>query len=384
MKVGVNMNKTLAHLSSEKIQTLMQRYYDGETVSKLLKEYDISVHASELYKLFPPEIFYNYTCEYCGNYLVTNRPSKMSIKKSRYESDLYCPVCGHRPYIMDCDCKNCTEKKNLLLKQKLEKIKLVYSQEKEPIDFNDITFENKVFLGALCRSLLKENLYEIKSYFNSNVLLTPDDTLSKKVYLNLFKSNIISVSPTSPLEAFDETDDNFPNTFYIYKVNYYLNLKFPSDKHDLFMDILNPNYYKTELADEAYLLWNEIAISECIQYLQYQLKNSGFYFNPGNKTYKNFEIILKDFSVSQIYGIIWKSVANISKLYLEKRMNKIHAANAIVSSCLRYAEQAKLNGWNLKFYNRIPDLPQSELSAFYFNKVLGIGDMGFKVPPTIV
>lgn len=44
----------------------------------------------------------------------------------------------------------------------------------------------------------------------------------------------------------------------------------------------------------------------------------------------------------------------------------------------------KINGWDLTQYNRIKDLPQSELSLFYFNRVLGIGEMGFRVPPTIV
>ena len=60
------MGKDLSHLTSEEIETLMRRYYDGEAVSKLIKEYNISVHASELYKLFPPEVYQNYSCEYCA------------------------------------------------------------------------------------------------------------------------------------------------------------------------------------------------------------------------------------------------------------------------------------------------------------------------------
>lgn len=70
------MGKDLSHLTSEEIETLMRRYYDGEAVSKLIKEYNISVHASELYKLFPPEVYQNYSCEYCDEFLVINRPSK--------------------------------------------------------------------------------------------------------------------------------------------------------------------------------------------------------------------------------------------------------------------------------------------------------------------
>ena len=105
---------------------------------------------------------------------------------------------------------------------------------------------------------------------------------------------------------------------------------------------------------------------------------------PQNSGCKTFEILLDDFSVSQIYGIIWKAVADASMLYLEKGITKKHAANSVIGACERYAERAKMNGWALTEYSRIRDLPQSALSSFFFNRVLGIGDMVFKVPPTTV
>jgi hypothetical protein len=152
----------------------------------------------------------------------------------------------------------------------------------------------------------------------------------------------------------------------------------------LFTEILDPSYYSKSHADEALALWKEIAIAECIEYLQHQLKAVNFAFSPGEKTHKVFDIILNDFSVSQIYGIIWRAVANASKSCLERSISKKHAANSVIGACERYAENAKMNGWDLNQYNRIKDLPQSILSEFYFNRVLGIGDMGFRIPPTIV
>ena len=131
-------------------------------------------------------------------------------------------------------------------------------------------------------------------------------------------------------------------------------------------------------------MWRKIAIGECLEYLDYQLQKVGFEFAPGDKTYKTFDILLNDFSVSQIYGIIWKAVADASKLYLESGISKKHAANSVIGACERYAERAKMNGWKLTEYSRIRDLPQSALSSFFFNRVLGIGDMGFTLPPTIV
>ena len=99
------MYKDLNHLSSAEINTLMQRYYDGEAVTKLAKEYQVSVRNSELYKLFPPEVCEDELCEYCGENLVRDRLSKASVTWGYKDSDLYCPICHHRHIIPDVDAK---------------------------------------------------------------------------------------------------------------------------------------------------------------------------------------------------------------------------------------------------------------------------------------
>lgn len=378
------MKKDLSHLSAEEIEVLMHRYYNGEAASRLIKEYNISVRASELYKFFPPEVCPNYMCEYCGESLVIDRPSKAMKDFPKYERDLYCPTCGHKPFQAHCRCENCLEEERLRCAEQLEQIQEVYSRPIIPVDFSNLSFRSKVFLGALCRALLKENLYEIAPYAETEVVLTPTNDLSRKLYSDLIHANIIAVSPKSSLEAFPTDSKDFPNTFYTYKVTYFLNLVFPPNKQDLFTAILNPSYYSADYAEEACALWKEIAVAECIEYLKYQLDEANFEFTPGEKTYKTFDIILNDFSVSQIYGIIWRAVADASKLYLQRGISKKHAANSVIGACERYAERAKINGWDLTQYNRIKDIPQSTLSLFYFNRVLEIGDMGFRVPPTIV
>lgn len=378
------MPKNLNHLSDAEVETLMQRYYAGESVTKLLKEYHLSVRTAELYKLFPPEVCKDEICEYCEEYLIRDRLSKTASTWRRSDSDMYCPVCNHRPYAHRCRCDNCVEEERIFAEYQREQIKDVYSRKRTPVNFSEISFEQKVFLGALCRALGKENLFEIKPYIGSNAVLAPTDNLRSQMYKSLSHDEIIAVSPTSPTEAFVIDDDDFPNRYYTYRVTYYLNLEFPPDKQDLFDEILNPTYYSPENEDEALGLWRKIAIGECLEYLDYQLQKVGFEFTPGDKTYKTFDILLNDFSVSQIYGIIWKAVADASKLYLESGISKKHAANSVIGACERYAERAKMNGWKLTEYSRIRDLPQSALSSFFFNRVLGIGDMGFTLPPTIV
>lgn len=379
------MYKDLNHLNKEQIENLMARYYAGESIKKLISAFKLDIYPSALYKLFPPAEYEKYSCEYCGSVLVADRPSKQSQKFPRYERDLYCPMCGHKPYCNPpCKCENCKQAEQELKEYQIELIKTTYTEPTEQVSFDGISFENKVFLGSLCRVLLKENLYEISPYSDIHMPLAPTDELKKQIYDALIQGRIITVSPTSSLEAFDTKHEDFPDVFYTYRVTYNLNLIFPPNKQDLFTEILNPNYYCKNFEQEALTLWRKIAVAECIQYLKYQLDNVGFDFTAGEKTYKTFEIILEDFSVSQTFGIIWKSVADASKLYLEKGISKIHAANTTISACERYAERAKINGWDLRGYSRIKDIPQSALSLFFFNRVLEIGDMGFTIPPTIV
>lgn len=378
------MYKDLSHLTDAEINTLIGRYYSSESAQKLIQEYDLSVRPSGLYKLFPPEVYENYLCEYCDVALVTARRSKTYNHLPKREEDLFCPVCGHRPYYSGCKCNNCVREAAQIEAEQKGQISACYSKSRTPVAFSALSFEGKVFLGALCRALLKENLYEISPYENSDVVIAPSSNLCYELYNTLIREEAIVVSPLSSLSAFDTDADNFPYTFYPYNATYNLNLQFPPNKQDLFTEILNPSYYSSEFSLEALSLWKKIAIAECIEYLQYQLASVGFTFSPGEKTHKTFEIILNNFSISQIYGIIWKSVADASKLYLEKGLAKKHAANSVIGACERYAERAKINHWDLVSYHRVRDLPQSALSLFFFNRVLSIGDMGFEVPPTIV
>jgi len=377
------MHTDLSHLSDDEMSKLIQRYYNDEAAKKLIAEYDLNIKPSNLYKLFPPEEFTNYDCEYCENVLVADRPSKAMAKMPRYESALYCPCCGHKPYTK-CDCDAC---KQAQIQQKEDRIKNInksFGTGSEQVEFESLPFVEKVYLGALCRAYLRENLFEIAPISEKNVILAPSDDFCSEIYNDLIRAEAIKVSPLSPINAFIFDENNWPEEYYTYQVTYNLNLVFPPNKNDLFAEILNPSYYSHEHQENVLHLWKKIALAECIEYLQYSLKKVGFEFSPGDKTYTTFGILLNDFSTSQIYGIIWKAVADASKLYLEKGMSKQHAANTVIGACERYAERAKINNWELTKYKRVKDLPQSILSLFLFNRVLGIGEKGFDNPPCIV
>lgn len=377
------MDNRLSHLSTDDVGMLITRYYAGESAKKLILEFSLDIKVADLYKTFPPEICEDHNCEYCGTTLVIDRCSRTYAKMLRHNRDMYCPNCLHHPFKSQCKCVNCLNIAQQTKENRLRLIREVYDVPHESVPFEDLSFDSKVYLGALCRALLSEDMLEITPYTTSNVTLAPTKGFSLEILKQLSDKNAIVISPASSIDSFDIEADNFPNSYYPDLVTYILNLSFSSNEKDLLSEILNPTYFSSDLETEALVLWKRIAIYECIEYLLYQFGRVHFKFNPGAKTKEVFETLLNDYSVSQIYGIIYREVSNASRYYLESNISRKHAATSVISMCEKYGEIARIKGWTPTQYYRIKDLPQSALSLFFFNRVLGIGDNGFTNVPSL-
>lgn len=378
------MDKRISHLSKEQVEELVNRYYSGDNVKQLIEEYDINVPISRLYTLFPPLEIPEAKCDLCGTSLVADPFSKSGSPPAPKE--FYCPQCGHRPFDDACDCNAC---RAAIEDEEEVKRKLIYDtyvKSKPEVDFDDLDFKDKVYLGALGRLVLCEDMFNINPYDErgTDVELAPTEEMTYDILRRLCRENIIAVSELSNIDAFPGEQDNYPNTYYMNKVMYKLNLVLPSNKKELYEKIFNPDYYNETLMEEAYSLWMEIAKAECVEFLIYELDKVDFDFSPGEKTYQTFELLLHDFSTAQIYGIINKCVSDASKYYLQGDISRKRAANSVIGGCRRYAERAITNNWTLVNYGRRRDLPQSELSVFFYNRVLGIGEKGFNEKPSYI
>lgn len=373
------MYKDLQHLSTEELDNLMKRYYSNESVNLLVKEYDLDIRPNSLYKYFPPELVENELCEYCGINLVKHRKSKSNMNFSNEnKNEYYCPKCEHRPYFIKCDCSNCIDSMYRKVNDKKSKIQEVYGHCQEQINLDELNFREKIYVAIVCSKLLKEDMYHFIPFCEYEGKLTPDINMDYDIFRELFKKKVLRVSPISSISAFKDYEE-FPNVFYIDKVTFYLNIEYQSSKSETFEKVLNVNYTFKKNFDEIINLWREIGVAECKEYLLYVLNKVGFDFSPGEKTQKVFEMLLNDFSVSQIFGIIKRQVDSVSSLFLEKGLNRKHAANMVIGNCERFAERAKSEGWSLTQYNRPYELQQSDLSFFFFYNVLKIGDKGFRM-----
>lgn len=390
----IEIHEKLRHLTMLQIESLMNKYYNGVKASDIIKEYNIDTTSSKLYTLFLPIICEDIICPVCNEPMYKERDSKSSYSWNKKKP--FCAICGHTDEII-CKCNYCIaerekvrklneERKVRILQEKREKIKKVYDLNIVPVNYSDLNFREKVFLGALLRTSLSEDMEVILPLNDAERELAPTIGYIKEILSYLIGRGVISVDSNSSIDAFldsnEEKDIEFPNVYYITMVKYRINIVGDEDIKNILSKIINPKSFSDADKEDALNIWKEIALEECIEYFEYQMKSVRFDFNIGEKTIAIFKDLLENFSVSQIYGIIYKSVANATKYYQESSVSKKQAANSVIGGCQRYAERAMINNWELAKYSRIKELPQSMISEFFFDRVIGVGSLGFNMPPS--
>lgn len=392
--IEIEIHEKLRHLTMLQIESLMNKYYNGVKASDIIKEYNIDTTSSKLYTLFPPIICEDIICPVCNEPMYKERDSKSSYSWNKKKP--FCAICGHTDEII-CKCNYCIaerekvrklneERKVRILQEKREKIKKVYDLNIVPVNYSELNFREKVFLGALLRTSLSEDMEVILPLNDAERELAPTIGYIKEILSYLIGRGIISVDSNSSIDAFldsnEEKDIEFPNVYYINMVKYRINIVGDEDIKNILSKIINPKSFSDADKEDALNIWKDIALEECIEYFEYQMKSVRFDFNIGEKTIAIFKDLLENFSVSQIYGIVYKSVANATKYYQESSVSKKQAANSVIGGCQRYAERAMINNWELAKYSRIKELPQSMISEFFFDRVIGVGSLGFNMPPS--
>jgi hypothetical protein len=387
----IKLQPVIKHLSQPQLEELMVEYYDGKcTVKSLLVKFKIKGHSSQLVSYFPPLIL-GEECEYCRKPLLKNR----SPRTGSSTSQPYCPTCNHKVGRFYCGCGNCQKRNAEQKQQQAEQNKRKMEEKKQTIimtydpnlfqrvEEQHLTLFQRLSLAALLRLGLNEEGKVINPPIGYLKKLTPQPEFSRELLLALTKPKIIIPDINSRIDAFEDGDD-FPNNYFISYVSYFLNLApEDGDTASMFQRLLMPDpaLYNNQKVF-CFEVWKAIAISEVLEYLNYSIEKIGFELNPGEKTMAILSSLLEDYSVSQLYSIIYRSIANTAKFYQENKITRKHAGNMVVTHIQRYGERAKAEGWEIKGFSRNYNLPQTAISEIFFNRILNIGSLGFEVPPT--
>ncbi|WP_419421660.1 hypothetical protein [Moraxella sp. TY6] len=292
--------------------------------------------------------------------------------------------------IHDWQCTECRQVEQESERQQQFKLEQQISQEKiamldenyeqaiqHPFDVEKLSIKEMIYLLALLRFSADENLQFIHSIDEIQSAVKHLSIKPKGIVTYLYKHNIIVISPASDLKNIIVEGDNFK--YYPLKVEWLLT------NHQIMPMWDTISCLEKRLKDKGFIKENlenliemslEIALQECISYLEYQVDVYNLHFQVGDKTVRILKDELTRHPVSQVYSFILKAVKNAILYYSKGLVSKKQAANIIPNNIQKAAEDDRANGWHTR-YNRIKDIPQSILSKTLYDSVLQQDDGGF-------
>jgi hypothetical protein len=321
----------------------------------------------------------NDVCSGCGVfYVYKNRSDFQQRIRYRYDNWL-CAACIEQERARQKALQIAEEERQCAL------IDITFSSvEKPPIDLNQLTFEHAVYLLSLVRLAASEDFSYIMPLRLTTEPLAPTENFTYEVIRQLFQHKLIYISPKSSIDAFVFQNEGIER-FYLDRVSWDLPISSGSKNSQGLIEELEAIFrngnWPESWRNEWRALWKKIALQECLQYLEVGLNEHGLSLNPGEKTYLVLNGALEQYSVAQIYNMIWRAVRDAAAFYVRERVPKQHAANTVIGSIQRQADRAKAEGWDLKPYRRDFRCPQSMISQVLFDTALQIGEKGFNSPP---
>ena len=329
------------------------------------------------------------------NNLIPNRVTKLVNENCIAEStEISCSQC-FLPYIYENrqDFANssgqkewtCEECKDVLRQTEEEqKIEALFTTRERnfesPISPELISPRNAILLLAFLQFGTDEHFYNIGSFDSIKTgRLSPYGSIDTDIMQELWNSRIIGVDPSSDPSAI-QLNDAWELAYYLYRVKWEVicNQWLADFFESLKKRVTSKNFASEELVAIAGLA-KEVALAECLAYLEFTLKEHGLSYDFGSKTFSVLKTGLENFSVAQMYSFIWSASTNASAFQARNRVSRDHAAKTVVWDLERKIERALVNKWEIKSYWRHYKLPQSILSRILFNSILWTDDGWFNI-----
>lgn len=390
------LNPKIRHLAVAQIEALISRYYDGEHIDALLQEFQIDCHPSQLCKLFPPEVLPEKRCPYCEVAMVRERLSRTSARYSRQER--HCPSCGHRDEARHCRCVRCqADEQRESERRRSEQTRkiLEYCRRTWPFVWpsptaRDLGLREAVALLALARTCpfdessgtvhVGPDHAGLEARQHAPAPFAPQGQLGGELLHELREAGLLAISELSGAETFEfegaEISGYYPNKVWWATL---------ADPHQLLNDIEQTAYepfsWPPHWASAVKGLWFDIALAECKEYYRHCAAERGLPESGATSTDAMLRNLLRDYSVSQCYRIIWAAARDTSDFLLRRKCTRSHAANYMIGVCQRWADRARADNWYVQRYKRILSLPRSSISHVLFDVFLKIGEAGFNDVP---
>lgn len=314
-----------------------------------------------------------------------------------YSTTQFCKLCAE-PYIYRSrseypstletlwTCQECitreqkkihTERYDLILN------KFLQTQIRNPLTISKLTMRQSILILALIRHSGSEDFSQIKEYEKNEIdILSPSRNFDLEIIQELYNEKLIAISPNSDPDSllwndYGNLEARLPDVQWLLPLNKECHPKEFIIK--LEEKITSTKFIETE-AEGLINLCRQVALHDCLAYLQHVMKEHGLYFSPGNKTFLVLEKILEIYSVSQAYCFIWSAAKTAASYYMRNPgIPKQQVANSVIGSIERIFERNVAKGWTPEGFDRNYYLPQSILSQIVYDYMLKIHDGSFNI-----
>lgn len=354
---------------------LIHRYYHGEKPTALLKEYDLKGSAQKFTSNLPYFYDYKVKCKHCNVPMTVRGRLTLGNGQIMSAGKYRCQVCSHEyGHWIECHCDECTRSfQNVLDADIAQKS----ANAKSNTDYLSAAVNIKLILAAILRSGQDEHDITLihPDFLGMNTKLAPSSDMAENIIATLIRSGWLRFDEKNPENCFT-IEDKAIASYKVFKMRYRLNV---TNEFSLFSQMLSPDFSNANEFDLflMHVQWRDIAIEECLEYLEYQLEQYNLNGTVGQKTEHVIWEALKHFSTSQVFNFIWGSVKDAAAYYQKDRITKQHAVNSIPNKIQKRFENALAEDYDIKPFGRDYNLPQSKIADVLYDKALKIGNRGF-------
>lgn len=336
----MEINRKLEHLTEEQIEEVITMYKDKSIrLSNIISKYNIDVKPSGLLSILPP-IKTDEVCAICGAYLYQKLKPRTGYA-SDSQKDKFCLECGHWVYAKSiwetkkCTCEGCKAIAKAEEERKKKQIQEIYSKEKAQINFTELTLSDQIKLVYVLMNNSFHNVSEI----------APMEPEGKWIqYINrLTEIKAISVSPESAVNAFCK--ENFPNEYYVAKVQYNVNVIFDDE---ILYKINNNSYFiENSNEEELIILLKKYIYDDLIRQFEDMLNSRRLQLHISENANDKFIELIDKISYTQILTLCNRVAVFFSDKVLTGNMSKSMAKNAALLNVSKFYDRAIQPDWTI-------------------------------------
>ena len=336
-EINMEINRKLEHLTEEQIEEVITMYKDKSIrLSNIISKYNIDVKPSGLLSILPP-IKTDEVCAICGAYLYQKLKPRTGYA-SDSQKDKFCLECGHWVYAKSiwetkkCTCEGCKAIAKAEEERKKKQIQEIYSKEKAQINFTELTLSDQIKLVYVLMNNSFHNVSEI----------APMEPEGKWIqYINrLTEIKAISVSPESAVNAFCK--ENFPNEYYVAKVQYNVNVIFDDE---ILYKINNNSYFiENSNEEELIILLKKYIYDDLIRQFEDMLNSRRLQLHISENANDKFIELIDKISYTQLCNRV---AVFFSDKVLTGNMSKSMEKNAALLNVSKFYDRAIQSDWTI-------------------------------------